>query len=332
MNPEVSVIILAYNTEKYVAQAIDSALKQTQQNIEVIVVDDGSTDKTLEVVKSFDDKRIKILVNQQNKGQSFCTNRAIKEAKGNWITRLDADDWYAPDRLEKLLNIEDLQNIEMIADDIFFIQDRKAVPWSTLLAQSKFKIKDSTKISPIYFVEKDIPGTWSLPLGLTKPLIKRDFIIKHNIQNQENILIGGDFWLYLTCLAHGANFLLVPKPYYYYRSRAGSLVTQSKIKRLEAYCEATEYYLKQDYIKNNQKLLAALQKRLVLLDKTKPYFQVIDSLKQADYLNALNKMKDNPYFFCHLSTQLPRIIHRRLSLYFNQIALTDFKGVASKKE
>lgn len=322
MNPEVSVIILAYNTQEYVAQAIDSALKQTQKNIEIIVVDDGSTDNTLEIIKSFSDKRLKVLVNQQNRGQNFCTNLAIKEAQGKWITRLDSDDWYAVNRLEKLLNIADLENIDMIADDIYFIQDRKAVPWSTLLVQSKSKIKDKIKISPTSFVEKDVPGMWSLPLGLTKPLIKRDFIIKHDIQNNENILIGGDFWLYLTCLAHGASFLLVPKPYYFYRSRDGSSVTQSKIKRIEAYCQATEYYLNQDYIKNNQKLITALQKRLALIDKTRPYFQVVDSLKQADYLKALEKMINNPYFFCHLSTQLPRIIRRRLFLYFNHIGLS----------
>ncbi|MEM6751747.1 MAG: glycosyltransferase family 2 protein [Cyanobacteria bacterium P01_C01_bin.38] len=321
MNPEVSVIILAYNTGKYVARAIDSALKQTQKNIEVIIVDDDSTDNTLEIVKSFCDNRLKVLINQQNRGQNFCTNLAIKEAQGNWITRLDSDDWYAVDRLEKLLNIAYSQNVDMIADDIYFIQDGKTIPWSTLLVQSKFKIKDNLRIYSTTFVEKDVPGMWGLPLGLTKPLIKRDFIIKHDIQNNENILIGGDFWLYLTCLAHGANFLLVPKPYYFYRSRHGSSVTQSRIKRIEAYSQATEYYLNQDYIKNNQQLLAALQKRLSLIDKTKPYFQVVDSFKQADYLKALEKMIHNPYFFCHLTTQLPRIIRRRLSLYFNQISV-----------
>ena len=209
----------------------------------------------------------------------------------------------------------------MIADDIYFIQDGKAAPWSTLLTQSRCKVKNNIKISPISFVEKDIPGVWSLPLGLTKPLIKRDFIIKHNIQNQKDILIGGDFWLYLTCLAHGANFLLVPEPFYYYRSRHGSSVSQSKIKRIEAYSQATKYYLNQDYIKNNQRLLIALQKRLALIEKTKPYFQVVDSFKEANYLSALMQMRKNPYFFCHLSTQLPRIIRRRLFLSFNKIAI-----------
>ncbi len=323
MNPSVSVIIPAYNTEAYIARAIESVLEQTEKNIELIVVDDASTDKTLEIVKGFSDKRIKILVNNQNRGQNFCTNLAIKEAQGNWIARLDADDWYAVDRLEKLLNIAYDQNIDMIADDIYFIQDGKTFPWSTLLVQSKFKITENFKVNPIFFVEKDVPGSWGLPLGLTKPLIKKDFLIKHNIKNQENILIAGDFWFYLTCLAHNANFLLVPKPYYFYRSRNGSLVTISKIKRIEAYCEATEFYLKQDYIKNNQKLLAALQNRLVLINRSRPYFQVVDSLKQADYFKAMIKMINNPYFFYHLFTQLPRIIHRRLFLCFNKIALNN---------
>lgn len=321
MNPEVSVIILAYNTEEYIAKSIKSALEQTEKNIELILVDDGSTDETLEIIKSFSDKRIRVFENKQNQGQNFSTNLAIHQAQGKWITRLDSDDWYAVDRLEKLLNIANPQNVDMIADDIYFIQDGKDAPWSTLLTQSRCKVKNNIQISPISFVEQDTPGIWSLPLGLTKPLIKRDFIIKHNIQNQKDILIGGDFWLYLTCLAHGANFLLVPEPFYYYRSRHGSSVTQSKIKRIEAYSEATKYYLNQDYIKNNQRLLIALQKRLALIEKTKPYFKVVDSLKQADYLNALIQMRQNPYFFCHLSTQLPRIIRRRLSLYFNKIAI-----------
>lgn len=319
MNPEVSIIILAYNTEKYVKQAIESALKQTEKNIELIVVDDGSIDKTLEIVKSFSDRRIKVLANKRNRGQSYCTNLAIKASRGNWITRLDSDDWYSTNRLEQLLKLADKQNIDMIADDIYFIQDGKNYPWSTLLAQSKSDIRDNIKIDPIFFVENDLPGMWSLPLGLTKPLIKRDFIVKHNIENPENILIGGDFWFYLTCLVHGANFLFVPKPYYFYRSRNGSQVTISKIKRLEAYCEATLFYLKQEFIQNNPRLLVALQKRLTLIEKTRPYFQVVDSLKQKDYLNSFFKMIENPYFFYHFLKQLPIIFYRRLFWYFNKI-------------
>ena len=71
----------------------------------------------------------------------------------------------------------------------------------------------------------------------------------------------------------------------FYIKNNGSLVTISKVKRLEAYCEATRFYLKQELIENNHRLLTALQKRLNLIEKTRPYFQVVDSLKQDNCLN-----------------------------------------------
>lgn len=321
MNPEVSIIIPVYNTEAYIARAIESALAQTEKNIELIIVDDGSTDKSLEIIQSFSDKRIKLIINKENRGQNYCTNLAFKKAQGNWITRLDSDDWYSINRLEELLKIANSENADMIADDIYFIQDGKRYPWSTLLIQSNYKFKNHIQIDPIFFIQKDVPGSWNLPLGLTKPLIRRSFINKYQIKNEDNILIGGDFWLYLTCLAYGAKFLLIPKPYYFYRSRNGSLVTLSQVKRLDAYCKATEVYLKQDFINKNPKLLAALQKRLMLIENNRPYFKVIDAIKQSDYINSLRSMISQPSFFYHFVTQLPKIIRRKILLYFNQINL-----------
>jgi len=98
MNPKVSVIIPAYNTEKYISQAIESALTQTEQSVEVIVVNDASTDATLEVVKSFSDERLTLINNEYNRGAGYARNRAIQESRGEWVAVLDSDDWYAPER------------------------------------------------------------------------------------------------------------------------------------------------------------------------------------------------------------------------------------------
>jgi len=86
-----SVVIPLYNKERSVKNTIESVLNQTFQDFEVIVVNDGSTDNSLEVVKSFNDERIRI-INQKNSGVSSARNRGIKEAKYEWIAFLDADD------------------------------------------------------------------------------------------------------------------------------------------------------------------------------------------------------------------------------------------------
>ena len=139
MNSEVSVsiIIPTFNSEKYIAQAIESVLHQTFTNFEIILVDDASQDSTLRIVRSFNDPRIKILANKQNRGVSYSRNRGIKEAQGKWIGLLDSDDWYAPQRLEKLLSAAAITNSDLVADNLFFIEDQQINCWSTLLKENQ---------------------------------------------------------------------------------------------------------------------------------------------------------------------------------------------------
>ncbi len=95
--PEVSVIIPTYNRAEYVTQAIDSVLAQTYTDYEIIVVDDGSTDKTREVLEPYMDKIAYIY--QENTGVSAARNRGIKAAKGDWVAFLDSDDEWLPGKL-----------------------------------------------------------------------------------------------------------------------------------------------------------------------------------------------------------------------------------------
>ena len=100
--PLVSVCINAYNTEKYVCQAIDSVLNQTYKNIQVIVVDDASTDKTLDVIKeSFSDERLEIYTRKQNHHISYTCNEAISYANGKYIFHIDSDDIVSNNIIEK---------------------------------------------------------------------------------------------------------------------------------------------------------------------------------------------------------------------------------------
>ncbi|OCQ94479.1 glycosyl transferase family 2 [Nostoc sp. MBR 210] len=108
MKPLVSILIPCYNAAPWVAETLESALQQTWKNIEIILVDDGSTDGSLTVAKKFEPRGVKV-ISQTNRGASAARNRAIQEAKGDFIQYLDADDLLAPDKIElqmQLLNCD----------------------------------------------------------------------------------------------------------------------------------------------------------------------------------------------------------------------------------
>lgn len=101
----VSIIMPSWNAEKYISQSIQSVIDQTYQNWELIIVDDCSADRTDEVVQPYlSDPRIKYLKNEKNLGAALARNRALREAEGEWIAFLDADDLWAPQKIEKQIS------------------------------------------------------------------------------------------------------------------------------------------------------------------------------------------------------------------------------------
>lgn len=100
MNGLVSVIMPSYNVEKYIAASIKSVIAQTYRDWELIVVDDCSSDNTVQIIKKFNDSRIRLFINDKNSGAAIARNRALREAKGRWIAFLDSDDIWHPDKLK----------------------------------------------------------------------------------------------------------------------------------------------------------------------------------------------------------------------------------------
>jgi glycosyltransferase involved in cell wall biosynthesis len=98
--PLASIVIIAYNCAEYVGHAIQSALEQTWPQLELIVVDDGSTDTTGDVVRRISDGRVKY-IRQENKGPNAARNEGIRHARGEFVAFLDCDDWWLPDKLSK---------------------------------------------------------------------------------------------------------------------------------------------------------------------------------------------------------------------------------------
>ncbi|MGK7911230.1 MAG: glycosyltransferase family 2 protein [Synechococcus sp.] len=131
--PRVSVIIPTYNVEEYIGRAIESALNQSIADIEVIVVDDASTDGTLSIVKGFAerDPRVIAIACSENAGAAAARNLGFDAANGEWICPLDADDWFSPNRLSTLLESVPDSAVDMIADDFYFVDYESLEPQTT---------------------------------------------------------------------------------------------------------------------------------------------------------------------------------------------------------
>ena len=276
MNPDVSVIIPTYNSEGYIAQALQSLLDQTYSNLEIILVDDASSDSTVKIARSFDDRRLQIINNSQNRGVSYGRNCGIRQARGNWIALLDSDDWYASERLEKLLQVAEQENADLVADDLFLIRDDEQHPWGTLLRENEQEMLAIGLIDAPKFVVSDRPAplnakrNWSL--GYTKPLIRREFLLENNIQYDETVHVGEDFILYLECLRHHARFCLVPQAYYYYRTLTKSLSIRKPTEYLAQSCQITQsFIIKEENSREDSQLLEALKQNLAIFKKRLAY-------------------------------------------------------------
>lgn len=113
----VSIVMPSYNSEKYIKDSIESVLNQTYPFWELLIVDDCSTDKTVEIIKSFKDERIKLFQNKNNSGAALSRNWALREAKGKWIAFLDSDDLWLPTKLEEQLQFMIEKNYQFTFTD-----------------------------------------------------------------------------------------------------------------------------------------------------------------------------------------------------------------------
>ena len=123
--PLVTVFITTYNNELFIADAIESILSQTFQNFELLVVNDGSTDNTSNILASFSDSRIKVLKNHENKGIVFSRNLALGHARGQYLAVLDGDDIALPDRLQKQVDyFENRPNLGLLGGQAYGINEQ----------------------------------------------------------------------------------------------------------------------------------------------------------------------------------------------------------------
>jgi len=147
-NPKISVIMSVYNGERYLREAIDSILNQTFPNFEFIIVNDAATDSSLKIIQSYHDKRIRVIENEENIGLTKSLNKAIKQARGKYIARQDADDISLPHRfLEQLSYLERRPEVALLGTSVYHIDEQGKVlgrvivpikPGNKLLKENQF--------------------------------------------------------------------------------------------------------------------------------------------------------------------------------------------------
>lgn len=218
----VSIIIAAYNAEAYIKNAIVSACNQTHRNIEVLVVDDGSADRTRDIITELarQDERITPIFCPQNIGVSAARNLAIERARGEWIGILDADDTLHPNRLERLLLFASHHQLDLAADNLEMRDFKTGAAKGFAFPSSWMNPHEDVTLT--VFLERDMPGIFTRELGFMKPIIRRGFLVRHGLRYETGVWAGEDFLLYIQCLMRGAKLRLLPEALYIYSLRQGS--------------------------------------------------------------------------------------------------------------
>ena len=185
----VSVIMSNYNTpEEYLRESIESILNQTYSHIEFIIVDDCSTDNSLNVIKSYKDARIVLIENTENLGLTKSLNKALKQAKGEFVARMDADDISLPTRFEKQVAFLK-QNSDVIV----------CGTWRENFGDNTYTVKLSIpdrETYRIYQMFSNFPGICHPSAMFNNTLLK-----KYKIEYNENYIYAQDYRMWISCSA-----------------------------------------------------------------------------------------------------------------------------------
>lgn len=297
MLPKFSVIIPAYNAEHFIERAIKSALAQTEERIEVLVVDDGSTDKTADRVLEIMDSRVRFLPGDSNHGPSHARNRALSQARGEWIAFLDADDWYAPERLEKLLQIATKQKVELVADDMYRIVPRQQGKRQQTKME-RYNLKNLVIVDAVSFLRFNC--------GM-QPIIQRNLLNKNGIVFDERFQHGEDILFILECLLAGGRLAICPEAMYYYTWQPNSLTTR-KVEGLEQWLHIIHQLLGRDNLSHEPLLRGALESQLARAKESLCFYRVMEPLKQGNFVEAFRSGFFQPIFFLTLCKSIPNFL------------------------
>ena len=222
MQPKVSVIIPVYNVEKYLRQCLDSIINQTLKEIEIICVDDGSTDKSLKILQEYKEKDNRfIILTQQNQHAGVARNNGLKIAKGKYLSFLDSDDFFELNMLEEMYNKAEKDQSDIV------VCEYKSYNNVTKKNMKHIKI-DNYFVNSSPFSFKNMPNKLC---GVCNPnpwtkLFSRKLFLDNNLQFDSTICFN-DFTCVMTALAVANKISIINKPFIHYRINQKTNLTGS---------------------------------------------------------------------------------------------------------
>ncbi|RPA55069.1 glycosyltransferase family 2 protein [Shewanella vesiculosa] len=279
-NVDVSVVIAAWNSADFIKTAIFSALNQVDINVEVIVVDDLSTDNTISVVEAINDTRITLIKNKSNTGPGGARNLGFDAANGTWIAVLDSDDEMLPDRLSKLLSLKG-EATDIILDN-FYVRNNKGDILTPYYSKNELPLGP---FSLQYLINTNLIFSKVKSTGYLKPLFKSSFVKKHSIRYWPEVRVGEDYYFLASCLAKSATTEVVPYIGYIYNVRGGSISSVLSLQHIQTLLSSDGKF-NQMYNLDTFSIDAQVTRNKNLLRAYK-YLEIVGLLKDRKLLKAL---------------------------------------------
>lgn len=304
MTPDVAVIIPAWNASQTLARAVNSALHQTGVTLEVVVVDDASSDDTLTQAKEMakSDGRLRVLRQSPNQGPAAARNLALKSTEAKYVTPLDSDDFMEDGRLLKLFQIAEEGGWDFVADDLF------KVPEADVEGVRERLISDGEIGLQTLDFETFVEGNLARhragrrELGFIKPLISTTFLQNQELHYNETLRLGEDYILYATALQRGARFCLTDPAGYVSVTRPTSLSGQHSARDLGALVHGDRILMAEANLSSKEHVV--LQAHHLEVLKKWHWLRLIDAVKARNLLEIARSFKAPPRVIGSLMSNL----------------------------
>lgn len=302
----VSVILPVFNAESYIDKAIQSVLKQTFENFELIIVDDKSTDNTIKIVQKFKDSRITIVKHDSNKGPSAARNTGIRIAKGTWLAFIDADDMWHRERLSKLLEVAKQYPKSFVGNDImlcFSGKNGELIPWKSLCNPPQKNKKLLHFPTGLDFLKNSFD---------VKPICPLQIVREHCLTFREEV--RGPEWLefILNLYRYGLSLVVLNESLYFYRLTPGSLSS--------SYREVSEEVENLKHLASVEWLDELERKEIINISKTTKQRLFANALREKRWIEAVRHGLHCPSGILHFFKRLPKYMFQK---YYIQRHLKD---------